>query len=96
VIAEMRAAGTGLVYISHRMEEVWRLADRVTVLRDGALVGTREKECLSPPDVVRMMVGRQVDDLYRHRVRRPQHVLLDVHELTDGRRTGPDRTGPDR
>jgi ribose transport system ATP-binding protein len=89
VIEEMRSAGVGLVYISHRMEEVWRLADRVTVFRDGTYVGTREKEQISPPDVVRMMVGRQVDDLYHHEDRSAGDVVLDVRDLTDGRGTGP-------
>jgi ribose transport system ATP-binding protein len=89
IIEEMRSAGVGLVYISHRMEEVWRLADRVTVLRDGVRVGTREKEQINPPDVVRMMVGRQVDDLYHHEDRNTGEVVLDVRDLTDGRGTGP-------
>jgi ribose transport system ATP-binding protein len=89
LIHEMRAAGVGLVYISHRMEEVWRLADRVTVLRDGALVGTREKQQITPSDVVRMMVGRQVDDLYHHDRRSPADVVLDVRGLTDGHGIGP-------
>ena len=89
VIEEMRATGVGLVYISHRMEEVWRLADRVTVLRDGAHVGTREKEQINPPDVVRMMVGRQVDDLYHHADRNAGEIVLDVRDLTDGGAIGP-------
>jgi ribose transport system ATP-binding protein len=85
----MRAASVGLVYISHRMEEVWRLADRVTVLRDGALVAPREKQQTSPSDVVRMMVGRQVDHLYHHDRRSPGDVVLDVRRLTDGHGIGP-------
>ncbi|TDD13685.1 sugar ABC transporter ATP-binding protein [Kribbella turkmenica] len=89
VIAEMRARGVGLVYISHRMEEVWQLADRITVFRDGAFVGTRDKDVIGPSDVVRMMVGRSLDALYRH----DEHVIgdavLEVSELTDGAGVGP-------
>lgn len=88
VIEEMRAAGVGLVYISHRMEEVWQLADRVTVFRDGSFVGTREKGAISPPDVVRMMVGRAVDDLYLHDARAPGDDVLVVQGLT-GTGVGP-------
>src|SRR5699024_2223077 len=62
LVEEMRDKGVALVFISHRMEEVWRLADRLTVFRDGKLVGTRDKEAIEPADVVRMMVGRDVDD----------------------------------
>ncbi len=82
VIEERRRAGVGLVYISHRMEEVWQLADRVTVFRDGQYVGTREKDAITPSDVVRMMVGRPLDDLYHHERHPPGEVVLDVRGLT--------------
>ncbi|MQA10187.1 MAG: ATP-binding cassette domain-containing protein [Pseudonocardiaceae bacterium] len=88
LVDEMREDGVGLVYISHRMEEVWQLADRVTVFRDGARIGTRDKDDVRPPDVVRMMVGRPVEDLYQHDRRRPGGVLLDVEGLT-GSGVGP-------
>jgi ribose transport system ATP-binding protein len=89
IINEMRAAGVGLVYISHRMEEVWELADRVTVFRDGTHVGTREKNEILPQDVVKMMVGRNVEDLYHHDRHKPGEVMLDVQGLTDGAGIGP-------
>ncbi|PFG44988.1 monosaccharide ABC transporter ATP-binding protein (CUT2 family) [Georgenia soli] len=88
IINEMRDAGVGLIYISHRMEEVWQLADRVTVFRDGSYVGTREKGAIDPPDVVRMMVGRAVDDLYVHERRTPGAEILVVDNLT-GTGVGP-------
>ncbi|MDA3628209.1 sugar ABC transporter ATP-binding protein [Saccharopolyspora sp. WRP15-2] len=89
LIGEMRDRGVGLIYISHRMEEVWRLADRVTVFRDGTHIGTRAKSDIDPPEVVRMMVGRTLDDLY-HRDRHPiGEPVLDVRELTDGNGIGP-------
>lgn len=81
IIDQMRSAGVGLIYISHRMEEVWQLADRVTVFRDGGYVGTGTLAEISPPDVVRMMVGRQVADLYHHDKREPGATLLDVEGL---------------
>ncbi|SFT58503.1 sugar ABC transporter ATP-binding protein [Mesorhizobium sp. YR577] len=88
LIEQMRAAGVGLIYISHRMEEVWQLADRVTVFRDGTYVGTGEMAELSPADVVRMMVGRPVADLYHHEKRTPGEVVLDVSGLS-GEQVGP-------
>jgi ribose transport system ATP-binding protein len=89
VVRSMKEQGVGLVYISHRMEEVWDLADRVTVMRDGKWVGTREKADISPSDVVRMMVGRDVENLYSRDGREPGEVLLDVRELGDGGAIGP-------
>lgn len=82
IIRQMRAAGVGLIYISHRMEEVWELADRVTVFRDGAYVGTGTMRELGPADVVRMMVGRPIADLYRHTQRKPGGVVLEVSGLS--------------
>ena len=84
LIREMRDQGMGLVYISHRMEEVWELADRVTVFRDGRLVGTRDKADVRPSEIVHMMVGRDVDDLYIRDDREPGDVRLEVQGLSGG------------
>lgn len=88
VIADMKAAGVGLVYISHRMEEVWQLADRITVFRDGKHVGTRAREGVTPSDIVRMMVGRPIEDLYQHDQRTAGSIVLDVQGLA-GEAFGP-------
>ncbi|MGN6306632.1 MAG: sugar ABC transporter ATP-binding protein [Mesorhizobium sp.] len=81
LIEQMRTDGVGMIYISHRMEEVWQLADRVTVFRDGTYVGTGTLSEISPADVVRMMVGRTVADLYHHEPREPGRPLLTVKGL---------------
>ena len=60
VVMELRAAGLGIVFVSHWLEEVFRIADRVTVLRDGRLVGTRPLAELDHAKVIRMMVGRDI------------------------------------
>jgi ribose transport system ATP-binding protein len=60
-IARLKANGVGIIYISHRIEEVLRIADRVTVLRDGKVVTTRDSAELSSDDVIRLMVGRDLD-----------------------------------
>ncbi len=59
-ILALRAQGRGIVYITHRMEEIYRLADRITVLRDGRLVGTATPDRLPPAELVRWMVGREL------------------------------------
>jgi len=88
LIEQMRAGGVGMIYISHRMEEVWQLADRVTVFRDGTYVGTGARDEISPADVVRMMVGRTVADLYHHEPRAAGLPLLTVKGLA-GSAVGP-------
>ena len=63
-IRDLRAKGVAICYISHRLEEIKRIADRVTVFRDGANVGTRPTGELSIDEMVTMMVGREMDDYY--------------------------------
>ena len=59
-IGALKARGCGVVYITHKMEEIYRLADRITVLRDGRLVGTAVPQDLPPGELVRWMVGRDL------------------------------------
>ena len=65
LIAQLKARGVGLIYVSHRMQEILRLADRVSVLRDGALVGTRPAAELDDKTLVRMMVGRSLGEVMK-------------------------------
>lgn len=92
VIATLRQQGIAIIYISHRMEEVYALADRVTVLRDGQFVGTLDRAELSATRLVSMMVGRDIGNFYHK-----EHVasfeeaepVLTVTDLTDGGRVKP-------
>ncbi|MFV0407439.1 MAG: sugar ABC transporter ATP-binding protein, partial [Propioniciclava sp.] len=83
-IERLTAAGTGIVYISHRMDELRRLADRVTVLRDGQGIGSLTKDQITIPTVIEMMVGRQIDENVRPVVRdfSGQPVVLEVKGLS--------------
>lgn len=84
LIDQLRANGTGIVYISHRMDELRRLADRVTVLRDGAYIGSLEKGEISVPRIIEMMVGRAIDEGTRPTAREHVNdpVVLNVHGLS--------------
>ena len=89
LIGTLRAEGVALIYISHRMEEVYALADRVTVLRDGVSVGTLTREQLTADAIVRMMVGRDLSSFYLKQHAddaRTAPVVLEVDGLTDGGR----------
>lgn len=88
LIEQMRGEGVGLIYISHRMEEVWRLSDRISVLRDGTNVGTGAASELGESEVVSMMVGRNIENLYHHVNRTPGAPLLEVRGLA-GNGVGP-------
>ncbi len=70
IIARLRSEGVGVVYISHRLEEVLRIADRVTVMKDGQVVATRPVEGLSIDEMIRMMVGRPMSALFPEKAER--------------------------
>ncbi|WP_043841725.1 sugar ABC transporter ATP-binding protein [Amycolatopsis taiwanensis] len=75
--------GTGAIYISHRMEEIRRIADRVTVIRDGEYIDTLEVASASTPDIIARMVGRAIDTEARPEgVRGDRDVVLSVRGLT--------------
>jgi ABC-type sugar transport system ATPase subunit len=82
IIGRLRERGVAIIYITHRLPEVFRLADRVMVLRDGQLVGTRPRADVTPDDVVRMMVGRALGTGYPERGGKPGEVVLRVGGLT--------------
>jgi len=64
IVRDLRAAGVAVIYISHRLEEIFALADRVTVLRDGESVGTRAVSEIDEAGLIRLMVGREITHLY--------------------------------
>ncbi|CAM2903346.1 sugar ABC transporter ATP-binding protein [Paenibacillus sediminis] len=64
VIASLKVKGVGMIYISHRMEEIFRICDRVTVMRDGKYVGTKRVSETSMDEIVKMMVGREITDRF--------------------------------
>ena len=67
LIAGLKEQGLGIIYVSHRMDEIFRICDRVTVMRDGQTVATRAIQEVSPPELIRMMIGRE----WQARDRRP-------------------------
>jgi ribose transport system ATP-binding protein len=84
VIADLKRAGVAVVYISHRLAEVKRVADRVEVLRDGRNAGALARNDITHDNLVRLMVGRDLKQLYarRHAARPDAPVRLDVRNLT--------------
>ena len=64
IVRRLKARGVGIVYISHRLDELFEIADRVTVLRDGAYVGSRRMADTNSAELVQMMVGRRIENLF--------------------------------
>ncbi len=81
VVKSLRESGVGVVYISHRMEEIFALADRVTVLRDGESVGTHPTASMTEPGLIQMMVGREVSHIYPTAEGAPGEVVLSLKNL---------------
>ena len=82
VVERMKAAGIAVIYISHRLREVIQLADQVTVLRDGRLVETRDAAGITAADMIRLMVGRDLTDVFPKTEVPIGDVVLEVRGLT--------------
>lgn len=85
LLKRLKEQGVGILYISHRMEEVFEIADRITVMRDGMNVSTCITKETTPDEIILLMVGRQVDEMYPKLQITPGEVLLQVQNLNDGR-----------
>lgn len=81
VVRDLRQNGVGVIYISHRLEEIFALADRVTVLRDGQSVGTHPVADIDEAGLIRLMVGREVAQIYPAAESAPGAVVLSLNQL---------------
>lgn len=82
VIHSLRKKGVSMVYISHRMEEIFELCDRITVLRDGSYIGTEEIKDIDMNDIVKMMIGREIGERFPARDVKLGQEVLKVEKLT--------------
>ncbi|MDQ0393332.1 sugar ABC transporter ATP-binding protein [Labrys monachus] len=86
ILRELRAEGVAIIYISHRMAEIFALCDRITVFRDGRYIGTEDIASTTPEQVVTRMVGRQIENLYPPKSAAPPGApLLEVRGLAGDR-----------
>jgi ABC-type sugar transport system ATPase subunit len=81
IVANLRERGVTVIFISHKLTEVFRVAERIIVLRDGVLVGNEAREAIDRDGVVRLMVGRPMSDLFPERRRRSGATVLEVRDL---------------
>jgi len=81
LIGRLKRQDKAIVYISHFIEEVKRVADRVTVLRDGKVVGSSDVATITTDEIIALMVGRQVEELYPRSGRQAGEVILEIEDL---------------
>ncbi|WP_026974276.1 sugar ABC transporter ATP-binding protein [Alicyclobacillus contaminans] len=86
VLRELKAHGKAIIYVSHKFDEIFSLCDTISVLRDGSLAGCGTTSTLTPDDVIRMMVGRTIEQIYPDKGVSEATELLRVEHLTAGRK----------
>lgn len=81
IVHKLKEKGVSVIYISHRMEEIFRISDRVTIMRDGQYIGTKLTEETSRPELINMMVGRTLEEQFPKADRTIGEVALEVKHL---------------
>ena len=82
IVDELRAKGVSIVYISHKMDEILRISDEVTIMRDGQYIGTWQSKGLTTDFIITKMVGRELSNLYPPRENVPGEVVFEVKDFT--------------
>lgn len=82
IINKLKSEGVGILYISHRMEEIFKICDRVTVFKDGEWVNTVNTSDINEDDLISMMIGRNVEDMYQIKHVKPKETVLEVEDLS--------------
>ncbi|HIV86630.1 MAG TPA: sugar ABC transporter ATP-binding protein [Candidatus Pygmaiobacter gallistercoris] len=81
LVDKLKKAGTTILYVSHRLSEIFDIADRVTVFRDGKVIETRNIEDIDRHELIALMAGREVKDSYPEKINQPGEVILRVKDL---------------
>ena len=82
IINKLKDKGCGIVYISHKMEEIFQLCDEITIVRDGQWVATQPLEGMTMDQIIGMMVGRELTQRFPEKTNQPKEVILEVEHLT--------------
>ncbi len=82
IINKLRDDGVGIIYISHKMDEIKKIADEVTIMRDGKFIDNRAIEDVTIDEIINLMVGRELKDRFPPKTHEPKELLLEVKNLT--------------
>ena len=85
IIEKLREKGITVIYISHKLDEIFKICHTVSIMRDGRIVGTKEVEAITKDEIIEMMVGRSLSMEYPPRTATPQEVVLSVKNVSRGR-----------
>ena len=85
IINSLREKGCGIVYISHKMDEIFRISDRITIMRDGRYITTEKSNSITMDEIIRLMVGRVLSERYPEKKNTPNDVILSVLGLSSER-----------
>jgi ribose transport system ATP-binding protein len=85
IVRSLTAKGIGIIYISHRLQEIPIIGDRITILRDGKYIATRGVKEITTEEMVKMMVGREITDLYKRDRQTPGEIVLKVENLSSSK-----------
>lgn len=82
IIDKLKKKGCGIIYISHKMEEILKISDDVTIMRDGKWIATEKSENLDIDKIIKLMVGRDMTHRFPDKINKPKDTILDVRNLT--------------
>lgn len=82
IINDLKSKGVGIIYISHKIEEIFQISDRITVLRDGKYIATKNTNELDKNSLISLMVGREIENLFSSDSRVPSNAILEVRGIT--------------
>ena len=82
IIEKLKQKNVAIIYVSHRMEEIFKISDRITVLRDGNLIDTIKTKSTNREELIRLMVGRNIQDVYPSHEKKFGEVVLEVRDLS--------------
>lgn len=85
-VKKLKAAGIGIIYITHKMDEIFEIGDKATILRDGQVVSTHDVKDLTKPQIIAKMVGREMTEIYPPRNNVPGDVIMEIKGLSSGKK----------
>lgn len=84
IIKKLKAKGTSMIFITHRLDEIYEVCDRMTILRDGCYIGSRDVADVTKSEMIEMMIGRKLTNQYPSRICEIGETILEVKNLSDG------------
>ncbi|WP_409291420.1 galactose/methyl galactoside ABC transporter ATP-binding protein MglA [Peribacillus sp. SCS-37] len=82
IIRKLQKDGVAIIYISHKMEEILKISDEVTIMRDGKSIATRDSKEITTDEIIKLMVGRDLSQRFPDKVNHPEEIIMKVSDLS--------------